>query len=96
MPFGGADGQVGGARLYFVHDFLGCDSGCCGHRFYVVDQREHIVWSYLMLDEHRRDTLACQAEELARRFGAVVDWPACDYFGHEEAGTERPAGRRAS
>jgi hypothetical protein len=96
MPFGGPAGQAGGARLYFVHDFLGCDSGCCGHRFYVVDEREHVIWSYLMLDEHRRDTLACQAEELARRFGAVVDWPACDYFGHEEARTERTVGQRAS
>ena len=84
------------ARLYFVHDCLGCDSGGCGHRFYVVNTRGGVVGSYLMLDEHRGDTLACQAAELAQRFGVVVDWPACDYVGHEEAPTVCTAGSRAS
>jgi hypothetical protein len=78
------DGRAGGKRLYFVHDFLGCDSGCCGHRFYVVDTTGHVVWSHFMLDEHSRDTLECEARELARRSGIEVDWSACDYFGHED------------
>jgi hypothetical protein len=83
LPFGGPAGHAGGERLYFVHDWLGCDTGCCGHKFYVVDKCGRVVWSNLMLDEHRWDTLACQAAELAWRFGVVVDWPACDYFSHE-------------
>src|SRR4051812_43865252 len=76
LPIGRDDGQC----LYFVHDFLGCDSGCCGHRFYVLDRGGDVAWSYLMLDEHDRDTLECEARELGRRLGVQVDWGACNYL----------------
>jgi hypothetical protein len=82
LPFGFPPGPSGGERLYFVHDFLGCDTGCCGHRFYVVDVFGRPLWSRLMLDEHNRDVLACQATELARRFGVPVDWRACEFLDH--------------
>jgi hypothetical protein len=90
MPFGFPAARSGGARLYFVHDLLGCDSGCCGHRFYVVDEPGHVIWSYFMLGEHDWDALECQATELARQFGVEVDWGACDYLRHEERGPPLP------
>jgi hypothetical protein len=96
MAFGFPTGRAGGERLYFVHDYLGCDTGCCGHRFYVLDRTGHVVWSYLMLDQHDWDTLECQARELARRFGVPVDWHACNYLGKAHRGAAHLPTLRAS
>ena len=35
-----------GAYAYVVHDFYGCDSGCCGHVVYLCDADEHVIDSH--------------------------------------------------
>lgn len=92
---GGPAARTGGERLPFSHGYLGCDTGLCGHRFYVVDERGHVMWSHLALGKHDQETVACQAAEMVRRFGVVVDWAASERLRHAEAERRWRTRRRA-
>ena len=32
-----------GKYAYVVHDFFGCDTGCCGHKAYLCDENNEII-----------------------------------------------------
>ncbi len=65
--------------VYYVHDSYGCDTGCCGHAFYVEDDlgRDHnIAFDF----GHERDELDEKAAQIAADHGCIVLTDRCGFF----------------
>ena len=59
---------------YVVHDFYGCDSGCCGHRAYLVDADGNQVAHSAFAFDHPYGT---PTDEYAIEF-CRNEWPGVD------------------
>jgi len=77
------------AYSYVVHDYFGCESGCCGHRAYLCDANDKLLAESDFQFEHpygaslgsrsgivlsRNGTLTEQYEAWAREFCLAL-WP---------------------
>jgi hypothetical protein len=72
-------------KAYVVHEYYGCDTGCCGHKGYLRDENGLIVdWTdfsfahpYDMSDENKRRFV----ESMVGRWSDVeVDWERCELY----------------
>lgn len=51
------------AYCYVVHDYYGCDSGCCGHRAYLCDAAGNILeeqWAFIHPYGAEKDSWAAE------------------------------------
>ena len=62
--------------VYYVHEWYGCDSGCCGYRLYVMVENGSLMGAGFEF-EHDKELLNEWAKEVAHHLNAVVDWSRC-------------------
>lgn len=63
--------EVQGGQVYYVHDYYGCDTGCCGHRVVVEDAkgRERLsVFDFM----HDKGSLDEAVQGIAAEYGITV------------------------
>ena len=65
---------------YVVHDSFGCDTGCCGHRFYLADLNGHVVCSSFEFT-HPYGNMHGFREDIknwGRENGVPIHWGECE------------------
>jgi hypothetical protein len=63
--------EIRGGRVYYVHDYFGCESGCCGHKVVVEDAKGSVRASEFMF-EHDKDRLDEAVRGISQQFGIPV------------------------
>jgi hypothetical protein len=66
------------AYVYYNHSYYGCDSGCCGHRFYVADADGRVL-SERFEFTHDEEAVRENAEAMAHHWGVPVRADKCEY-----------------
>jgi hypothetical protein len=68
-----------GGVVYYVHDSYGCDTGCCGHRFYFESGKGETTQLRDFEFTHDKDALDRYAGEYAAMLGISVAWDRCQF-----------------
>jgi hypothetical protein len=77
-PCRGEIARAVGGIAYVVHDYYGCESGCCGHRAYVEDARGNVLdseFEFLHDEEQALD----MALALAAKWDVDLDPGRCEF-----------------
>lgn len=74
VPYYQREGDLKAAYAYAVHDSYGCDTGCCGYRWYACDESGEILFMAEFDFMHDRDAFRAWAH----KYGLHIHWEECN------------------
>ncbi len=79
------------AYCYVVHDYYGCDTGCCGHEAYLCDAEGRVIKSCFLFEHPDSSDDAQWAVDLLERLwpGIPIRLEECQLTSHQGCEVEK-------
>lgn len=70
---------VDGGQIYYNHSGYGCDTGCCGHTWYIEDKNGDVKYSQFMF-EHNIEDIRETINWWANHYNLTIDTGRCEFI----------------